>query len=107
MSLRSARVCATVAAMVLLNRMIRTAAVTGRTYDMSAWFGGRQGGRWAEQTVRGVFPHMRQPAQAAAATGRAPVPADPAETIQELTKLHERGVVTDAEFATLRADLDG
>jgi hypothetical protein len=93
--------------MVLLNRMIRTAAVTGRTYDMSAWFGGRQGGRWAEQTVRGAFPHMRQPAQATAATGRAPTAAESAETLQQLTALHERGIVTDAEFEKLRADLNG
>ena len=93
--------------MVLLNRMIRTAAVTGRTYDMSAWLGGRQGGRWAEQTVRGAFPHMRQPAQAAATTGRAPAPAESTGTLQQLTELHERGLVTDAEFEKLRADLNG
>ena len=32
-------------------------------------------------------------------------PADPAETLRELTELHKRGVVTDAEFEVLRADL--
>jgi Short C-terminal domain len=93
--------------MVLLSRMIRTAAVTGRTYDMSAWFGGRQGGRWADQTVRAAFPRIGQPAQAAPASARAPAPADPAETLRQLTELHERGVVTDAEFEALRSDLHG
>jgi hypothetical protein len=99
------RVCATVAAMVLLSRMIRTAAVTGRTDTVSAWFGGRQGGRWAEQTVRAALRPAGRPAQGTPAAARDPAPTDPAETLRELTELHTRGVVTDAEFETLRADL--
>ena len=97
--------CATVAAMVLLSRMIRTAAVTGRTDTAGAWFGGRQGGRWAEQTVRAAVPTAGPPAQGTPAAGRDPAPTDPAETLQELTELHKRGVVTDAEFETLRTEL--
>ncbi len=82
--------------MVLLSQMIRTAAVTGRTDMVSAWFGGRQGGRWAEQTVRAAVP----------TAGRQARPGhDPAETLRELTELHARGFLTDAEFETLRADL--
>ena len=106
------RVRDTVTAVVLLSQMIRTAAITGRTDTISAWFGGRQGGRWAEQTVRAAIPTAGQPARETPAAGRDSAPAtdpapttDPAETLQELTELHERGVVTDAEFETLRADL--
>ena len=92
----------TVAAMALLSQMIRTAAITGDTERMNAWFADRQGRRWAEQTMGAAIP---------AATSRsrrsppAPTPAaaDPAETLRQLTELHERGVVTDAELDGLRA----
>ena len=84
--------------MALLSQMIRHAAITGRTDDLNAWFADRQGGRWAEQTIRAAFPPAPSQAQ------RNP-PADPAETLRELTELRRRGVVTDAEFETLRAGL--
>ena len=77
--------------MVLLSQLIRTAAVTGRTDNLATWFAGRQGGRWAEQTVRGAIP--------TAAAHR------PGEALRELTELHERGVVSDAEFESLRTRL--
>ena len=85
--------------MALLSQMIRHVAITGRTDDLNAWFATRQGGRWAEQTVRSAFPRVQ-----AHATG---THADPAETLRQLTELHRRGVVTDAEFETLRAGLPG
>jgi hypothetical protein len=85
--------------MVLLSQMIRTAAITGRTDNLATWFAGRQGGRWADQMVRAAVPtataHGRM-------TPRQQGRADPAETLRELTELHERGVVTDAEFERLR-----
>jgi hypothetical protein len=91
--------------------MIRTAAITGRTdaFDprrVDAFFGGRQGGRWAQQTVAAAIP-MAAPhaAQGSPPAAREPAPADPDETLRELTKLHERGVVTDAELQALRAQL--
>jgi len=95
----------TVAAMALLSHMMRTAAVTGRTDTIGAWVVGRQGGRWAEQTVRAAIPTAGHPAQGTPAARRDPAPADPAGTLRELTELHARGVVTDAEFESLRADL--
>lgn len=82
--------------MALLNRMIRTAAVTGRTDTIDAWVMGRQGGRWAEQTVRAAMPTT------ARARGR---PLDPSEALRELTELHRRGLLTDAEFEQLRSGL--
>jgi hypothetical protein len=76
-------------AMVLLSQYIRRAAITGRTDNIDpSWFAGRQGGRWVEQTVRAAMPT-----------------ADRAEKLRELTELHERGVLTQAEFEGLRARL--
>ena len=88
---------ATVPAMVLLSQMIRTAAITGRTDTINAWFADRQGGRWVEQTVRAAVPTAAPPSQAAS--------ADPAETRRELMELHRRGVLTEAEVERLRARL--
>ena len=80
--------------MVLLSQYIRAAAITGRPDTLNAsWFAGRQGGRWAEQTVSAAMP--------ARGTGR-PTHAD---TLQELTDLHQRGILTDAEFEDLRSRL--
>jgi hypothetical protein len=74
--------------MVLLSGMMRSAAVTGRTDTLAAWCAGRQGGRWAQQTVRAALPTAASQAQ-----------------LRELTELHQSGVVTDDEFETLRARL--
>ena len=82
--------------MALLSQMIRTVAITGSTDNVNAWFATRQGGRWAEQTIRDAFP---------AQAPQARPPADPDKTLRELTELHERGVLTDAEFEDLRAGL--
>jgi hypothetical protein len=74
--------------MVLLSQLIRTAAITGRSDNLAGWFAGRQGGRWAEQTVRAAIPT-----------------ADTGRTRRELTDLHERGVITDEELEALRRRL--
>ena len=92
--------------MVLLSQLIRTAAITGRTENLAEWFAGRQGGRWADQMVRSAVPPAGAPrpeaphAPETALSGR-----DPAETLRELTQLHQRGVLTDAEFEGLCAGL--
>ena len=90
----------TVSDMVLLSQYIRRAAITGRTDHASAWFAGRQGGRWVEQTVRAAMPTAAPPPRHTEAAG-----ADPAERLRELTELHQRGVLTDAEFDGLRSRL--
>ena len=72
---------------MLLSGLIRQATVTGRTDYIRSWLGDRQGGRWAEQTVQAVVPAAR------------PRP----ERLRELDDLHQRGVVTDAEYKQLRA----
>ena len=88
--------------MVLLSQLIRTAAVTGRTDNLATWFAGRQGGRWAEQMVRAGVPTA---AAHGPVTRASHARRTPAETLGELTELHERGVVTDAEFENLRTRL--
>ena len=88
-------------AMVLLSQLIRRAAITGRTDTINpSWFAGRQGGRWVEQTVRSAMPTAAPPTRSTKAASR-----DPAETLRELTELHERGILTEAEFEGLRARL--
>jgi hypothetical protein len=82
--------------MVLLSQYIRAAAITGRPDTLNAsWFAGRQGGRWAEQTVSAAMP-----ARGAGAPKR-----PSAAALQELTDLHQRGILTDAEFEDLRSRL--
>jgi hypothetical protein len=81
--------------MVLLSQMMRRAAFTGRTDNsMFTRIAGRQGGAWAERTVAAAYPEAQPP------------PArDPAEALREATALHDRGVLTDAEFQHLRGRL--
>jgi hypothetical protein len=90
--------------MALLSQMIRHVAITGRTDDLNAWFADRQGGRWAEQTIRAAFPQAPREAQRTPPAATQP-PADPAERLRQLTELRRSGVVTDAEYETLRAGL--
>jgi Short C-terminal domain len=87
--------------MVLLSQFIRRAAITGRTDSVDpSWFAGRQGGRWVEQTVRSAMPSAAPPTRSAEAAGR-----DPAETLRELRELHQRGLLTQTEYESLRARL--
>jgi len=83
----------------LLSGMMRTVAVTGRTDHVHLWVADRQAGAWAERTMRAGLPRPAAPAPPV----ETPPPADPAETLRQLTQLHESGVRTDAEFERLRA----
>jgi hypothetical protein len=87
----------------LLSQMFRTVAITGRTDTVNAWFADRQGGRWAEQTVRGAFPNV--PAHGPGPAPAARAPTDRAARLRELTGLQQRGVVSQAEAEALRARL--
>ena len=68
--------------MALLSGMMRVSAMTGDPDYVRGWFRGRQFGRW-----------MMPPSPA----GRT------AATLEDLTELHRRGIVTDEEFERLRA----
>ena len=88
--------------MVLLSQYIRASAITGRPDALNAsWFAGRQGGRWAEQTVRAAMPQ-----RANIKPGGAPAQVPPAELQRELDQLHANGVLTDAEVERLRTRLN-
>jgi hypothetical protein len=89
--------------MALLSGMIRTVAITGRTDTIDAWFAGRQGGRWAEQTIRAAFPNA--PPRSRRTPPPRSTPEDHARTLRDLADLHQRGVLTDDEFDSLRAGL--
>jgi hypothetical protein len=85
--------------MALLSQMFRSVAITGDTQRLNAWFADRQGGRWAEQTVRAAFPQEMS---------RRPPPTPPAnagQTLANLEALRGRGVITDAELHELRTRL--
>ena len=77
--------------MALLSQLFRTAAITGRAEPLDAsWFAGRQGGRWASQTVNTALAGSR------------------AKGIRrrELDDLRSDGVVSEAEADALRDRLD-
>ena len=67
--------------MALLSQMFRTVAITGRTDTVNAWFAERQGGRWAEQTVRDAFPTGRMPKAAGPLSD--PATPDPDQTLRD------------------------
>jgi hypothetical protein len=75
---------------MLLSGLMRNVAITGSTDQINAWFGHSEAGRWAARTAGAAMPTRASEARRA-------------EALRELTELHERGVVTDAEFARLRA----
>jgi hypothetical protein len=74
---------------MLLSGLIRQATVTGQTDSINRWLGDRQGGRWAEQTVRSVVPAARPRSQ----------------SLKDLDQLRELGVVNHAEYQKLRRRL--
>ena len=92
--------------MVLLSSAMRASALTGDPEPVHSWFSGRQWGLWAGQwsprsvaatsSRRAAAEHAAPPAGARPAT-------DPAEALRSLGELHDRGVVTDAEFERLKA----
>jgi hypothetical protein len=77
--------------MALLSQLFRRAAITGRSDPLDAsWFAGRQGGRWAAQTVNSAL-HGRRRSGAAAR--------------REVEDLRSGGVISEAEADALRARL--
>jgi hypothetical protein len=75
---------------MLLSGLMRNVAITGSTDTINAWFGHSDAGRWAARTAGAAMPTRASEARRA-------------DTMRSLTELHERGVITDAEFERLRA----
>jgi hypothetical protein len=63
---------------MLLSNMMRAQAITGRTDLVNEWLAGRQFGRWSQR------------------------PPDRSQSLKTLTQLRQQGVISDAEFETLR-----
>ena len=70
--------------------MFRSQAIYGSTDTFGSRLAGRQGGDWARRTVDAAMPHHAPPDRTA--------PPD-----AELADLHARGVISDAELASLSA----
>jgi hypothetical protein len=75
---------------MLLSGLMRNVAITGSADSINAWYGHSEAGRWAARTAAAAMPTRASEARRA-------------EALRTLTELHERGDVTDAEFAQLRA----
>ena len=88
----------------LIRGMARTAVVAGTATAVSNRVSRRQSERWAGQGEA-------SPADMEAAPQQAPAPAAPQEDrIEQLSRLgdlHEKGVLTDQEFAAEKAKLLG
>ena len=82
---------------LLLRGVARTAVRAGTATAVINRVSRRQAQRWAQQDQA----YAPAPAQAA------PAAADPIEQLKELAELHEKGVLTDEEFAAQKAKLLG
>lgn len=86
----------------------RTAVVAGTATAVSGRVGRRQANKYAEQDAA-----ITQQQAAAAEQGvqqqvaAAPPADDPIEQIEQLSKLHESGALTDEEFAAAKAKVLG
>jgi hypothetical protein len=81
--------------MPLLSGMFRSAAIYGSADTITGRVVGRQSGEWARRTVDAAMPHPQQRTPPAWIQGR----------LEALEDLRRRGVVTDAEYSRLRAQL--
>ena len=86
--------------MALLSGMMRTAEMTGGADSVFARVAGRQGR--AGPSRRFVRP---SPGACCPSRGPAPPQRDPSATLEELTKLRERDIITAGELQRLRAQL--
>ena len=88
----------------LLRGVARTAVIAGTATSVSNRVSRRQARRWSQEEG--------PPEQAYAEPAPPPAPAapaapDPIERLTQLGKLHEQGVLTDAEFASEKAKVLG
>ena len=83
--------------------MARTAVIAGTATSVSNRVSRRQGERWAQQEAA----EYQQQAPMAPPPAAAPAAPDPIERLTQLAELHERGALTDEEFAAQKAQLLG
>lgn len=87
----------------LLRGVARTAVIAGTATHVSNNVSRRQANRWAQQEAQ------QQPQYAEAPPAPAPAAAEPAgdpiERLTQLAALHEKGVLTDEEFAVQKSKI--
>ncbi len=91
----------------LIRGVARTAVVAGTATAVSNRVSRRQANRWSQQADQQQEQQYAQPAQPAYAP---PEPAAPAGTdlvqmLTQLGELHDKGVLTDEEFAVQKSKL--
>jgi hypothetical protein len=91
----------------LLRTVGRTAVVAGTATAVSNRVSRRQGRRWSEQQAYEQQQQAPPPPQQAAPPPAAPSEADKFAELEKLGKLHEQGILTDAEFAAEKAKILG
>ncbi len=87
----------------LLRGVARTAVIAGTATSVSNRVSRRQANRWAEQEQ----PQQYAEPVAAAAPPPAPPQDDLVTKLTQLGELHDKGVLTDEEFAAQKAKLLG
>jgi len=99
--------------MGLIGGMARTAVVAGTATAVSNRVSRRQAGRWAAQDEQQYQAQQYQQQQYAQPAYAAPAPAaPPADSgddmiaqLEKLGELHDKGILTDEEFAAQKAKL--
>jgi hypothetical protein len=87
----------------LIRAMGRTAVVAGTATAVSNRVSRRQANRWSQQEAPPEQQYEPEPAPAAAA---APAPSR-IQQLTELGELHDKGILTDEEFAAEKAKILG
>jgi hypothetical protein len=109
--------------MGLIGGMARTAVIAGTATAVSNRVSRRQANRWAQKDQAAYYeqqqyaqpqyaqPQYAQPQYAQPAPAPAPAPAteedDMFDQLQRLAQLHDRGILTDEEFAAQKARILG
>ena len=92
----------------LVRGVARTAVVAGTATAVSNRVSRRQAGRWAEQEQQQAPPPQQYQQPQYAPPPPAPVAApedDMMEQLEKLGALHEKGILTDEEFAAQKAKI--
>ena len=94
----------------LIRGVARTAVVAGTATAVSNRVSRRQAGRWAEQEQAQAYQQQQQQPPPQQYAPPPPPPAAPAEDdmiakLEQLGSLHDKGILTDEEFAAQKAKI--
>ena len=96
----------------LVRGVARTAVIAGTATAVSNRVSRRQAGRWAEQEQAQAYQQQQQQPPPQQYAPPPPPPAAPAEDdmiakLEQLGALHDKGILTDEEFAAQKAKILG